>query len=87
MNDGTDSNKASVSCYPKEHLEEIPWLLLPNAHGLTNGTQVRIAQVKGMTQLNNNTYTIANVIQIHLNCKVLTEQDLVYILVVVLLFR
>ena len=59
VNDGTDSNKASVVI--QGAFRGNPVVITSNAHGLTNGTQVRIAQVKGMTQLNNNTYTIANV--------------------------
>lgn len=38
-----------------------PVVITSNAHGFSNGDRVRITGVVGMTQLNNNIYTISNV--------------------------
>lgn len=38
-----------------------PVVITSNAHGFSNGDEVVITEVKGMTQLNGNRYTIANV--------------------------
>ncbi len=37
-----------------------PVTITSNGHGFTNGNRVRITSVVGMTQLNNNIYTVAN---------------------------
>jgi hypothetical protein len=37
-----------------------PAVITSNSHGLTAGQRVKITSVVGMTELNNNTYTVAN---------------------------
>lgn len=38
-----------------------PVVITSNSHGFSNGDQVRISEVQGMTDLNGNSYTVANV--------------------------